>query len=273
MFGYYLFETKTKRQMKTLSIKQPWASLICAGVKDVENRTWAPPQNLIGKKILIHAGSTKVPKDFFETIPFEWCSEIANATSYGWIPSNDSVPLGAIIGYATLAGFSPETDSLWDGGEGLIKWKFEDPYLFDEPIPAKGMLGLFDYPLEEDNLPAAHKVRTIEPHLEGTEAVFPVEDALIDDLRYNAGPFFDVTDSNASKFFDLAATDDDGYHPWPVSSVRLVSSKRTVAYPVECVETYADTYADTGEPIFYTSLGGEEYVKLIMCFVLKRSFS
>ena len=26
--------------MKILSIRQPWASLIVAGVKDVENRTW-----------------------------------------------------------------------------------------------------------------------------------------------------------------------------------------------------------------------------------------
>lgn len=26
--------------MKLLTIKQPWASLICLGIKDVENRTW-----------------------------------------------------------------------------------------------------------------------------------------------------------------------------------------------------------------------------------------
>ena len=38
--------------MKLLTIKQPWASLICLGIKDVENRTWK--QNcLIGETILI----------------------------------------------------------------------------------------------------------------------------------------------------------------------------------------------------------------------------
>ena len=26
--------------MKELSVQQPWASLICAGIKDVENRSW-----------------------------------------------------------------------------------------------------------------------------------------------------------------------------------------------------------------------------------------
>ena len=254
--------------MKTLSIRQPWASLLCAGVKDVENRTWAPPQDAVGRKILIHAGSAKVPENFFDTIPFEWSSEIQNAVRYGWMPRHD-VPTGAIIGYATLVGYSEKTDSLWDGGEGQIKWQFEDPFLFDEPIPAKGKLGLFEFPLDEENLPAAHRVRTLEPHLEGTEAVFPVEDAMIDDIREEGGPSFDVTDSNAAEFFDLAATDDEGYHPWPVTSVRLVSPKRTVTYPVSSVETYADTYEDTGEPIFYTSIRGEEYVKLMMGFVLE----
>ena len=33
--------------MKLLTIKQPWASLICMGIKDVENRTWRQ-DSLIG---------------------------------------------------------------------------------------------------------------------------------------------------------------------------------------------------------------------------------
>ena len=31
--------------MKTISVQQPWASLICAGIKDVENRNWKPKDN------------------------------------------------------------------------------------------------------------------------------------------------------------------------------------------------------------------------------------
>lgn len=38
--------------MKVLSIRQPWAWLICAGYKDVENRDWRT--NYRGR-ILIHA--------------------------------------------------------------------------------------------------------------------------------------------------------------------------------------------------------------------------
>ena len=42
--------------MKTLSVKQPWASLICSGIKDIENRTW---KTKFRGRVLIHAGATK----------------------------------------------------------------------------------------------------------------------------------------------------------------------------------------------------------------------
>lgn len=41
--------------MKVISIKQPWASLIAHGIKDIENRTWKCPQKYIGQRVLIHA--------------------------------------------------------------------------------------------------------------------------------------------------------------------------------------------------------------------------
>lgn len=34
--------------MKAITIKQPWASLIVHGIKDIENRTWACPWKYIG---------------------------------------------------------------------------------------------------------------------------------------------------------------------------------------------------------------------------------
>jgi len=44
--------------MITISVKQPWAYLLCAGIKDIENRTWRLPEKHKGKRVLIHA-STK----------------------------------------------------------------------------------------------------------------------------------------------------------------------------------------------------------------------
>ena len=41
--------------MKAITIRQPWASLIAHGIKDIENRTWKCPAKHIGTRVLIHA--------------------------------------------------------------------------------------------------------------------------------------------------------------------------------------------------------------------------
>lgn len=46
--------------MKAISVKQPWAYLICSGVKDIENRTWPCPKKYIGKRVLIHASAVPI---------------------------------------------------------------------------------------------------------------------------------------------------------------------------------------------------------------------
>lgn len=40
--------------MKTITVKQPWASLIVEGIKDIENRTWKT--NFRGR-VLVHAAA------------------------------------------------------------------------------------------------------------------------------------------------------------------------------------------------------------------------
>ena len=45
--------------MKALTVKQPFAHLICVGIKDVENRTWKCPEKYIGKRVLIHSSSKR----------------------------------------------------------------------------------------------------------------------------------------------------------------------------------------------------------------------
>ena len=48
--------------MITISVKQPWAYLLCAGIKGIENRTWILPEKYKGKRVLIHA-SAKTDKE------------------------------------------------------------------------------------------------------------------------------------------------------------------------------------------------------------------
>ena len=154
--------------MKTLSVQQPWASAICSGVKDIENRTWQPKET--PGRILIHASAKKVPKDFdAKNLWPEMISTMSNLKLFGIMPEYDNMPLSAIIGYVDVVGFDNDrnNDSPWAGLEST-HWRLANAYLFDKPIPdVKGKLGLFDYPLDENNLPPAHKVEQDFPFIEG----------------------------------------------------------------------------------------------------------
>ena len=55
--------------MLAISIRQPWAWLIVNGYKDIENRSWCPPEKVIDQSVLIHAGKAKPTK---EDLTFLW---------------------------------------------------------------------------------------------------------------------------------------------------------------------------------------------------------
>ena len=42
--------------LQALTLWRPWAGLVAAKVKPIENRDWPPPDRLIGKRLAIHAG-------------------------------------------------------------------------------------------------------------------------------------------------------------------------------------------------------------------------
>lgn len=242
--------------MKTLSIIQPWASLICSGIKDVESRSWAPPKEAIGQKILIHASAKKCSNSAFLDIPFEWLSEVSNAIKYGWIPAPLEIPTGAIIGYVDLVGCFLKTDSLWDPGDNSFKWLLNNAYMFDEPIPAKARPGIYETSFE--NLPPAHKVVTVVPHREGDVLVLPYSADFIDSTFKNGILDLDLTDDNLDL---LALTVNDDYEPVRFKAIRLVTPNKSYDFPVVYSEIFLDSYVDTDEPIYYTSLRGEQYGK------------
>ena len=55
--------------MKTLSVKQPHATLICAGIKRVENRTWSTDYR---GRLLIHASGDALSFYDFSKMPQSW---------------------------------------------------------------------------------------------------------------------------------------------------------------------------------------------------------
>ena len=55
-------------KLKALTIWQPWASLIIAGAKPFEFRSWPTPTWMQGKRIVIHAGSRPIRRTEVEDL-------------------------------------------------------------------------------------------------------------------------------------------------------------------------------------------------------------
>lgn len=87
--GVIIFLDHRKDFMKTLSVQQPYATLICSGVKTVENRTWTTNHR---GKILIHASgdawawpdANYLPQKLIEKItPYNGKTDIAGICQTG----------------------------------------------------------------------------------------------------------------------------------------------------------------------------------------------
>lgn len=96
--------------MKAISIKQPWASLIAHGIKDIENRTWACPKKYIGQRVLIHA-SVKGSNFWDSPVTGLVDNFLRNISKSGtdW----SKYPFGAIIGSVEIVDCVINHPSIW----------------------------------------------------------------------------------------------------------------------------------------------------------------
>lgn len=133
--------------MKALTIIQPWATLIASGHKMNETRSWKT--NYRGE-VLIHAG--KNPKDYTSGCYID-DPDGRHFQEAGITPNNfEDLPRGSIIGKATLVNCihinkefrdhlkrsNPAEYAFGDYRIGRYAWVFENPVLFEKPIPARG---------------------------------------------------------------------------------------------------------------------------------------
>ena len=137
--------------MKALSLLQPWASLVVIGAKKIETRGW---QTKHRGKLLIHASRGKAGSIFASESPFK-----------KYIQDFTKLPFGAIIGKVTLTDIirteelflddtemnrlTMEEKAFGDYSSGRYAWILEEPVQFEEPIPARGSLSLWDYDLKK----------------------------------------------------------------------------------------------------------------------------
>lgn len=130
--------------MKALTLKQPWAYLVCSGVKNIENRTWKCPEKYIGKRVLIHAGYAK-QKSIQNTLSIEQFKE------YNKTAREDKRQFfkGCVLGSVRIIDCFINHPSIWaektGGGKTVYNWILEDAILFDKPIlDVKGKLSFWE---------------------------------------------------------------------------------------------------------------------------------
>lgn len=152
--------------MKTLSIKQPWASLICTprndnpnlGIKDIENRTWKT--NYRGK-ILIHASGSPAKGKFLamNEKQREFAAQNENFNPLYF----EDLPTSAIIGEVELIDCVINHESIWaeksewspfigengednEGFKPIYNWVLANPVLYENPIlNVKGKLMFWEF--------------------------------------------------------------------------------------------------------------------------------
>jgi len=167
-------------KMKTISIRQPFASLICRGIKTIENRSW---DTTYRGKLLIHASGKPLAWPSFDYLPHEfikgyqkyygtstkimpkeyafyikWIEELCSfyhvenphfnepvdikdrAKQYGY-----ALPVQAIIGEAELVDIVRNSKEVF-AIPNNYHWVMANPVLYEKPIlNVLGKLRLWEY--------------------------------------------------------------------------------------------------------------------------------
>lgn len=152
--------------MKALTLTQPYASLVAIGAKRIETRSCGT--NYRGP-LAIHAakglGPVGGPQGLFDlclTDPFRSALWAAGLDLHA---PDDGVPLGVIVATCRIAECVPveHVDAIYspsrnerafgDYSPGRFAWFLADIVALPEPIPARGLLGLWEWAAPEGVAP------------------------------------------------------------------------------------------------------------------------
>lgn len=141
--------------MKAISILQPWASLVVHGHKRIETRSWNTKYR---GELLIHASKSEYE---FRNFPYEFNERVVGFLNKYTLPygaiigkvnldhviESDKVSLGECFRYGSSKkwSFTEQEISFGDYSPNRFGWLLSDPIVFDEPIPCKGQLGIWNF--------------------------------------------------------------------------------------------------------------------------------
>lgn len=141
--------------MKTLTVKQPWASLIIEGIKDIENRTW---KTKFRGTVLIHSSAKSVGCDIQKILTQEQYNSLPFPKITHEKICDESYPFSSIIGSVEIIDCVINHESIWaektpiDPHTGEIhlppiyNWVLSNPIKFERPIEnVKGKLSFWEF--------------------------------------------------------------------------------------------------------------------------------
>lgn len=139
--------------MKTITIWQPWASLVATGIKRNETRGY--PISYRGP-IAIHAGKKSVHEVWSRYLDHETREVICRRLNLTDHTGLEVFSLGCVIATANLvdcieitpeyiATLTPDELALGDYTIGRYAWQLTDVKQFPTPIPARGQQGLWEW--------------------------------------------------------------------------------------------------------------------------------
>lgn len=116
--------------VKAITIKQPWAALIIAGIKDTENRSW---DTRYRGELLIHAGQKEDARGW------------ARVADLGLMLPPELLQSGVILGSVELGDVVREHDSAW-ASPYQWNWVLSGAQPATRFVEVSGKLGLFAPP-------------------------------------------------------------------------------------------------------------------------------
>lgn len=137
-----------------LTVWQPWASALAAGIKKNETRSWATKYR---GPIVIHAAACSaltVPRSptlDSATTCRELLETFGEYKEWGALPTGAVLAVGNLVGCEKLtpefvAGLSETERALGDYTPGRYAWKIEDVLRLSPPVHARGKQGLWEWP-------------------------------------------------------------------------------------------------------------------------------
>ena len=129
--------------MKVLSLTEPYATLIKEGKKKIETRSWKT--NYRGK-LYIHSSSTKISKKYMVNKDLIEMVDIRNL-NYGNIICScnlvDCIEMTDEFIQEVKQNKAEYISGIYENGR--YAWILENIEVLDEPIKAKGHLGIWNY--------------------------------------------------------------------------------------------------------------------------------